>query len=392
MRPAFPVSLTVSASLVGDTFLYTLLPVSAARLGVEPLLVGVILSANRWVRLVTNPLAARLYERVPAGRLVLLAIVLGAISTALYVDPTFVVAIVAARLLWGFCFSLLRLGAVLAAIDEAGPRAGRLLGETRAIWGLGYLGGALYAPVAVETVGWPLAIAGAALLTLAAGLGPALLAAPWRRAMQVHEDEPAPASIWEPRMLALFACGAANLVVGAGIVVVAGGIRISELYAGGAPILGIALQATYIAGLFVLTQRFAQVLWQPVAGRLADHSLARTYLVGATLGAAGVAILALPVAATTFVAAAALFNVAGLTASLAAELAVARGASAVDRPRVLAVFHTWQDGGAALGALAGGALAAIGTAFALTVAAALMLLTVPLWLFARAQSRVQVVA
>ena len=392
MRPAFPVSLTVSASLIGDTFLYTVLPVSAARLGVEPLLVGVILSANRWVRLVTNPLAARLYERVPAGRLILAAIVLGAISTALYVDPTWIVGIVAARLLWGFCFSLLRLGAVLAAIDEAGARAGRLLGETRAIWGIGYLAGALYAPVAVETIGWPLAIAGAALLTLAAGLGPALLAAPWRRAMDVHDEAPAPASIWEPRMLALFACGAANLVVGAGIVVVAGGIRISELYPGGAPVLGIALQATYIAGLFVLTQRFAQVLWQPVAGRLADRSLARTYLVGALLGASGVAILALPVAATTFVAAAALFNVAGLTASLAAELAVARGASAIDRPRVLAVFHTWQDGGAALGALAGGALAAIGTAFALTVAAALMLLTVPLWLFARDRARVVVTA
>ena len=392
MRPAFPVSLTVSASLIGDTFLYTVLPVSAARLGVEPLLVGVILSANRWVRLLTNPLAARLYERFPAGRLILAAIVLGAISTALYVDPTWIVAIVAARLLWGFCFSLLRLGAVLAAIDEAGSRAGRLLGETRAIWGIGYLAGALYAPVAVEAIGWPLAIAGAALLTLAAGLGPALLAAPWRRAMQVHEDDPAPASVWHPRMLALFACGAANLVVGAGIVVVAGGIRISELYPGGATILGVALQATYIAGLFVLTQRFAQVLWQPVAGRLADRSIARAYLAGALLGAAGVSILALPVTAATFVAAAALFNVAGLTASLAAELAVARGASAADRPRVLAAFHTWQDGGAALGALAGGALAAIGTAFALAIAAALMLLTVPLWIFASARPRVTVPA
>lgn len=392
MRPAFPVSLTVSASLIGDTFLYTVLPVSAARLGVEPLLVGVILSANRWVRLATNPLAGRLYERLPAGKLVLAAIVLSAISTALYFDPTWVLGIVAARLLWGLCFSLLRLGAVLAAIDEAGARAGRLLGETRAIWGIGYLAGALYAPVAVETVGWPLAIAGAAVLTLAAGLAPAVLAAPWRRAMDVHDDAPAPASVWEPRMLALFACGAVNLVVGAGIVVVAGGIRISELYRDGAPVLGIALQATYIAGVFVLTQRFAQVLWQPLAGRLADRSLGRSYLAGALLGAFGVAILALPVAATTFIVAAALFNVAGLTASLAAELAVARGASALDRPRVLAVFHTWQDGGAALGALAGGALAAFGTAFALTVAAALMLLTVPLWLFARAQSRIAVTA
>lgn len=393
MRPALPVSLVVSASLIGDTFLYTLLPVSAARLGVEPLLVGVILSANRWVRLATNPLAARLYERVPAGGLVLAAIVLGAISTAMYVDPTLVAVIVAARLLWGFCFSLLRLGAVLSAIDEAGARAGRLLGETRAIWGFGYLAGALYAPFAVEMFGWPAAIAGAAVLTIAAGIGPALLALPWRRAVRIDEGGgPAPASVWEPRMLALFACGGANLVVATGIVVVAGGLRIGELYADGAPVLGLVLQATYIAGLFVLTQRVAQVVWQPLAGRLADRSLGRAYVAGALLGGLGVALLALPLEATAFVLAAALFNLSGLTSSLAAELAVARAASSADRPRVLAAFHTWQDGGAAVGALAGGALAMIGTAFALAVGAALMLITVPLWTYAQSRPRVQVLA
>lgn len=391
MRPALPVSLVVSASLVGDTFLYTVLPVSAARLGIEPLLVGVILSANRWVRLVTNPLAARLYERLPAGGLVLAAILLGALSTALYVEPSWIVVIVAARLLWGFCFSLLRLGAVLAAIDEAGTRAGRLLGETRAIWGLGYLGGALYAPVAVESFGWSGAILGATALMLVAGIGPALLALPWRRSMHLADAGRVPASVRSSRLLALFACGAINLIVSAGFVVVAGGLRIAERYGAGEPVLGIALQATYIAGVFVLTQRIAQVLWQPLAGRLADRALGRAYVGGALLGALGVGILALPVDATAFIAAALLFNLAGLTASLSAELAVARGASAADRPRVLAAFHTWQDGGAAVGALAGGALAALGTAFALSVAAALMLVSVPLWTYARAQPRSAVV-
>ncbi|TMF64123.1 MAG: hypothetical protein E6I20_08765 [Chloroflexi bacterium] len=90
MRPAVPVALVVAASLLGDTFLYTVLPVSAARLGVAPLMVGIVLSVNRWVRLFTNPLAARLYARWPAGRLVLVAIVVAAASTALYVEPAWV--------------------------------------------------------------------------------------------------------------------------------------------------------------------------------------------------------------------------------------------------------------------------------------------------------------
>jgi len=78
-------------------------------------------------------------------------------------------------------------------------------------------------------------------------------------------------------------------------------------------------------------------------------------------------------------------NIAGLTGSLATELAVAHAASATDRPRILAAFHTWQDAGAAVGALAGGALAAIGTSLALSVGAVLLAATLPLWWVTRSR-------
>jgi len=392
MRPALPVSLVVSASLLGDTFLYTVLPVSAARLGIEPLLVGVILSVNRWVRLATNPLAARLYERLPAGWVVLAALVLAAISTGLYLEPAWVVVIIAARLLWGLCFSLLRLGAVVAAVDEAGGRAGRKLGETRAIWGIGYLAGALYAPFAIEALGWRGAVLGASALTLVLGLGPALIARPWRRGMEIRAVDAAPLSVWEPRLAALSICGATQLAVGAGILIVAGGIRISELYPDGAPVLGWTVAATFIAAIFVLTQRIAQVVWQPFAGRLADRALDRTYLVAIALSACALLALTLPIEAGLFIAAAAIANFALLATAIGAEIAVARRSGAAERARILAAFHTWQDGGAAAGALAGGALASIGTSFAIGLAAAALALTLPLWWFARGAARVPMTA
>src|SRR5438309_6678057 len=230
MRPAVPVALVVAASLLGDTFLYTVLPVSAARLGVAPLMVGIVLSVNRWVRLFTNPLAARLYGRWPAGRLVLVAIVLSAVSTALYVEPAWILVFLGARLVWGFAFSLLRLGSIVSAVDEAGARAGRRLGETRAVWGIGYLAGAVYAPLAVEAVGWPLAIAGAAVLTIVAGLGPAFLALPWRRTVHAMPVADLPVRIRQPRLALLLLVGGAQLAVSAGIQTVAGGLRIAELY------------------------------------------------------------------------------------------------------------------------------------------------------------------
>jgi predicted MFS family arabinose efflux permease len=69
----------------------------------------------------------------------------------------------------------------------------------------------------------------------------------------------------------------------------------------------------------------------------------------------------------------------GLTTTIAVELAVSRRSRDHDRPRILAALHTWQDGGAAGGALLGGVLAAVGAAPALLVGAALLGLTLPLW-------------
>src|SRR5436190_24284510 len=98
--PALASALVVSASLLGDTFLYTVLPVQASSLGISRPTVGLILSLNRWVRLGTNPLAARLFERFPAGALVLVAILLTSVSTAMYAFPAMLLVFFAGRLLW----------------------------------------------------------------------------------------------------------------------------------------------------------------------------------------------------------------------------------------------------------------------------------------------------
>ena len=185
--PAIAAALVVSASLLGDTLLYTVLPVQASSLGISRPTVGVILSLNRWVRLGTNPLAARLYERLPAGLLVLVAILLTGISTTTYAVPAMLLLFFAGRILWGFCWSLLRLGSFLAALEDSTAHAGRRIGNTRAIWGIGYFGGAVYAPFAVELWGWATACLAAAALSVALGIGPAIIASDWRRHVRIDE-------------------------------------------------------------------------------------------------------------------------------------------------------------------------------------------------------------
>ncbi|MFN2519444.1 MAG: MFS transporter [Candidatus Limnocylindria bacterium] len=382
--PALPGAFVTSASLLGDTFLYTVLPVSAARLGMAPLLVGVVLSINRWVRLLTNPLAGRLYARLPAGALLAVALPLAAVSTALYAEPTWVVVLLAGRLLWGLCFSLLRLGSYLAAVDDTSERAGRRLGEIRGVFGVGYLAGALYAPFALEAFGWRVACLVAAGLTFVGGIVPAALVARWRRGVSFVEEGTGRASVWEPRLALLFVIGAAQLWVAAGIIPVAGGIRIAELFPTGGAIAGLSVVPTFIAAAFVLTQRVAQVVWQPFAGRLADRALDVTFAVSTVIAVASVLVLLFPIDATMFVLAGLVTNFAGLLGAIGVELAVARRSTSADRPRVLAAFHTWQDGGAAVGALAGGALVgAFGTISAIAAGEALVVLSFPLWWLAR---------
>ncbi|HEV8230354.1 MAG TPA: MFS transporter [Candidatus Limnocylindria bacterium] len=377
--PALSTALVVSASLLGDTLLYTVLPVSAASLGISRPVVGVILSLNRWVRLFTNPLAARLYERFPAGALVVVAILLTGVSTAMYALPAALALFLLGRLIWGFCWSLLRLGSFLAALEDAAAHAGRRIGNTRAVWGIGYFAGAVYAPFAVESLGWTAACLLAAALSLIAGLGPAYVVASWRRRVRVPEAGHVPLSVWEPRLLALFVTATTQFSLYAGIVVAAGGFRIDELFHDGAPILSFLVPATFIAAAFALTQRVAQVVWTPVAGRWSDRSAQWAFVSSTVASLVSIALLALPLDPLVFVAIGGSAFVNGLTATIAVELVIARRSRDHDRPRILAALHTWQDAGAAGGALLGGVLAAIGAAPALLIGAALLALTLPLW-------------
>lgn len=381
MRTGRAVALVTAAALFGDTLLYTALPVSAARLGLDALAVGLALSLNRWIRLLTNPLAARLFERIPAGALVLVALALAVASTALYAMPAALVLFLAARLVWGMSWSLLRLGALLSAIEGAAGRAGRALGDMRAVFGLGYLGGAIYAPFAVESFGWGAAALGAAALTLLLGIGPALIVADWRREVDVNEREEAAIrrSILDPQFIGLFLVAAIQYAVYAGVIAIAGGLRIAAIFPDGASVLAIPVAATVIAGLFIFTQRLAQVVWTPFAGRFADRAVSATFAVPTAFSAAAMLALASTHDATAFVAIGAIVFFGGMTSVVALELAIAHRTTSVDRPRILGAYNTWADAGAATGALGAGALALIGPDVAIAFAGAATLATLPLW-------------
>lgn len=145
----------MSLALLGDSLLYVALPAHAAELGLPLWTVGVLLGANRIVRLVTNGLAATLFTRIGGRGPVVAAGVGSVITTAMYgLTPTFLPFLLA-RLLWGTCFSILRLGAftVVLAASRSSTR-GRLVGLYQSISRIGPVASLLVGGLLVEWVGY----------------------------------------------------------------------------------------------------------------------------------------------------------------------------------------------------------------------------------------------
>ena len=102
------VSLAVATSLLGDATLYTVLPTHAEQLGIRLALVGILLSANRFVRLFSNSWAGYVHDRFHSSWPFVMALMAGACTTAVYGLLWGFWAFLIARLLWGVCWSFLR--------------------------------------------------------------------------------------------------------------------------------------------------------------------------------------------------------------------------------------------------------------------------------------------
>jgi MFS family permease len=126
--------LVIAVGMIGDSLLYAVLPLYHEQFGLTLAMVGVLLSLNRWVRLLANSAMAHLGERIGPHRLLISAAAGSAVSTALYGLVESEVVQVLARLLWGISFAALNLSTLAYAVSDR-PNAGRRVGTGRAIMG-----------------------------------------------------------------------------------------------------------------------------------------------------------------------------------------------------------------------------------------------------------------
>jgi len=127
--------LVIAFGMIGDTLLYAVLPLYHDDFGLSLAMVGVLLSLNRWIRLLANSGVAAIGEKVGPHALMIAAATGAAISTTFYglVEGTAIQ--IAARILWGMSYSALNLSTLAYAVSDR-ANAGKRVGTSRAAIGV----------------------------------------------------------------------------------------------------------------------------------------------------------------------------------------------------------------------------------------------------------------
>ncbi len=154
-RILLPLGLAVCLSLFGDLTLYAVLPGQRQTVGLSLAAVGVMLGANRLIRIPGNPLVGLAYDRLGRRRLFLLGMSFAVLSTLGYGFVSGFLPYLLTRLMWGAAWTLINVGGLamlhdLSTVDNRGQLSGAYNG-----WILGgFAVGPLMGGVLVDLIGF----------------------------------------------------------------------------------------------------------------------------------------------------------------------------------------------------------------------------------------------
>jgi hypothetical protein len=355
-------SIALGLTLPTDTLLYLLLPLYAASFDVTLAEAGLLLAANRLVRILGYGFVARSYER-QGPRIACTVAVLGAAASSLgYALLPGVWWLLAARLVWGLSFAVMNIATqALATAEPQG--AARRSGRSRAIISAGPMFGLLGGAALAGSAG-PQAV----FLVLAAV---ALLGLPF--AWRLPEGGGGPVKAPGPRFALPARLDVWSFVQG---------FALDGIFILGLSVLAARAMpqgAVLAAGAALALRYLAEVVLGPPGGALAERVGAARLLVLLSLAsAAGLLLIGF---GALWTGAVLVVLLRGLLQPLPAPVAAAANPGP-GRVPALARLATWRDLGAGLGPLAAGVLLPVlepwllygGTALALAAAAVAVML------------------
>lgn len=354
-------ALTLALALPADTVLYLLLPLHAATFGVTLPEVGVLLAANRLVRIAGNGWVAKFYALRGPRTACTLASIAAACTAFGYAALSGVWLLVVMRLMWGLSFSALNIANHALPTSEssgAARRAGRARSIVAAGPMIGLMGGALLSEVYGPRIVF-------AVLGCAALIAP-LFALRLPSAPEAYKAEPpkfswpTPLSTWSFSM----------------------GFVLDGLFIFGLSLLAKATVpqgAAVAAGAAMALRYLAEILLSPAGGAMAQRHGARRMLILLSLACSAALLLLGTGGIILWVGVIATVMLRALIQPLPAPV-VAEAYPGPGRVPALARQATWRDIGAGAGPLAAGLLFPVLPAAAIYVGAAVLLAGASLWL------------
>jgi DHA1 family inner membrane transport protein len=328
-------AIALGLSLPADVVLYLLLPMYADQFGVTLAEAGMLLAANRLVRIAGYRWAARFYARNGDRPTCTIAVVAAAVCGVGYATLSGFWALLPLRLMWGLCFAALNLSTqALATADPVG--AARRNGRSRAFIAMGPV---LALPLGALMAHWvgPRAIFGilAVFSLLAVFAARRLPSAPPRT------EKPTRRFQWP------------NSLDGWSFME---GLALDGLFIVGLSYLGKDLLpggAVIVAGLLMALRYLAEIFLSPVGGHLADRFGAERLLVSLSL-VTSVALVGFGLG-WLWSCAALIVVLRALQLPLLSPI-VARRTPGPERVQALAARSVWRDIGAGAGPLIAGLL------------------------------------
>lgn len=111
-------SLTLSFASFGDAFLYPFLPQYADVMQIPVVWIGVLLSINRFIRIVFNQYVIKLFVKYGVRPVTIAASVMAIASTVGYGLGWGLVSLIVFRLAWGLSFAILRISTLAYAFEH----------------------------------------------------------------------------------------------------------------------------------------------------------------------------------------------------------------------------------------------------------------------------------
>lgn len=327
-------ALILAIASLGDALIYPVLSSDFQSLKVSLWWVGILLSINRFIRLIANRLVAYGIIRLGLRNSSILAATLAATTTLMYTLAGMIFYLLLARIAWGFAYATLRINAINVATE--GKKQGFLLGLSSAIYEIG--------PLLALSLG-PWLIQWTDVQTIFLWFGIASFAGVYvafllpKKTSQLPKAQLARLNL--PNTIEQLVFIMALLVEGGLVVMLASLLLEAQISKS---------ELIRLTAFYLIVRRVSGLILSPLIGGLADRlGLQNIFLATLFIVLLGFSLLAIGWIVAGIVIT---FMSTRIIAGLSPAIAVAKLKGTL-KINVLASLTTWRDLGAALGALGG---------------------------------------